>query len=127
MAQVVAVSEIRHGMADGDIKVFNIGDTVSGLSDDEVRSLIAAGAVVEIGKGRKFTPEPVPGTAAAADDATRKRDELLAKSLMAVDEDTPADPATELAAGAPDANAGGDKTIAQTAAEKDADKKDGGK
>jgi hypothetical protein len=78
MAQVVAITEIQHGVGEGEIKTYNVGDPLSGLSEDEQRSLVLGGSAVEIGKGRKFTEEPAltPG-----DEATRKRDELIAKAL----------------------------------------------
>lgn len=73
---LIAVSKIVHGNDDGTTKEFNIGDTVSGLNEDQERSLVEAGSVVETGK-RKYTPEP---SLLVADEETRKRDEILAKA-----------------------------------------------
>lgn len=90
---VVAVTTIRYGRGTDERKVFQIGDTVTGLSDDELRSLVEGGSAVETGKNRKFSQAPTGNT---GDELTRKRDELLAKALRAVEEDeADPQPATE--------------------------------
>ncbi len=75
---LIAVSTINFGKDDGSVKTFKIGDTVSGLNEDQERSLIESGSVVETGD-RKYTeaPKDVRG-----DEETRKRDEILAKAAM---------------------------------------------
>lgn len=76
---VVAVTQILHGTDDG-VKTFNIGDNVTGLGEDELRSLVLSGAAIETGKDRKFTSPDSPP--AGADDETRKRDKLLAQGVV---------------------------------------------
>ena len=77
---VVAVTPIQHGLGDGTVKQYNVGDTLD-LDEDILRSLVENGSAVEMGSKRKFS-SPFEGTVAGTDDAdTRKRDELIAKSL----------------------------------------------
>lgn len=78
---LIAVSRIVHGNADGSTKEFGIGDTVSGLNEDQERQLVEAGAVIETGK-RKYTQAPQSGP---VDEETRKRDEIMAKAAMGED------------------------------------------
>lgn len=82
---ITAVTRIRHGKSDGKVVEFGIGDNVEGLSDDDVRSLVAAGSVIETGSERKFSNSP---TITPEDAETLKRDELLAKANMAASEPT---------------------------------------
>lgn len=96
---LIAVSRIVHGQGDKGEKIFNIGDPVSGLSEAEELSLVAAGAVVETGK-HKYTQ---PGTAVVTDEETRKRDEILAKA--AAGQDLSPAVLSALASGSPDASA----------------------
>lgn len=83
---LIAVSKIDHGKSDGTVKTFNIGDTVSGLDEEQERALVAAGSVVETGE-RKYT---TAATAGPVDEDTRKRDEILAKAAMGEDIVNPA-------------------------------------
>lgn len=78
MAKVHAITPILHGKDDGSVTRIEVGDEVTGLSDDEVIGLIQNGSAVEIGKGRKYTPEVA---AQPADESTLKRDALIASSL----------------------------------------------
>lgn len=115
---VYAITTILHGVK-GETKTINVGDELKGFSDDELRAFIVGGSAVETGSNRKFTAEP--GPAAAADEATRKRDELLAKAAMgeieANDSNEPNSPVVQSSAGAPAAQAGGSKTIQQVASD----------
>ncbi len=84
---VVAISRIRHGAEDGSVKEFNIGDTLSGFNDDELRNFVQTGAAVETGKNRKFSEAPYGG-GAPVDEETQKRDALIAKSQgIEIDDD----------------------------------------
>ncbi len=83
---VYAITRILHGVK-GETKEINVGDELTGFSDDELRSFIDGGSAVETGKTRKFTE--APGPAAAVDEETKKRDALLAKAASGTD-DAPA-------------------------------------
>lgn len=115
---VYAITTILRGVK-GETKEIGIGESLSGFSDDELRGLIENGSAVETGSNRKFTAEP--GPAAAADEATLKRDELLAKAAMgeikANDSDEPNSPVVQSSASSPAAQAGGDRTIQQVASD----------
>lgn len=95
MAKVFAVTRIDHGVEDT-VTTYNVGDELSDLDEDTLRTLVEGGSAVEIGKGRKFSAPPaVP---VGADAETRKRDELLQKALYDDDEGL-VSPAAALAAG----------------------------
>ena len=81
---VVAITRIQHGSGDGKVTTFGIGDEVTGLNDDEVRSLVVGGSAVETGKKRKFSAAPTPGE---QDEETLKRDALIAKAASDIDDD----------------------------------------
>lgn len=82
---VVAITRIQYGKQNGEVVNVGIGQTISGLSEDEVRSLVLSGAAVETGKNRKYSMVPVVGE---QDEETLKRDALIAKAASeAVDDD----------------------------------------
>lgn len=81
---VVAITRIQHGAGDGKVKTFGVGDEVTGLSEDEVKSLVLGGSAVETGKKRKYSAAP---TAGAVDGETQKRDALIAKAAAEVSDD----------------------------------------
>lgn len=90
---VVAVTKILHGEPDGSIKEFNIGDNVTGLTDDQLRSLVESGGAVETGKNRKFSAEQeVPVALTADEELTLKRDEIIEKARLGVEDDAPSKP-----------------------------------
>lgn len=128
---VLAITRIRHGQDDGSVVEFSVGDSITGLSEDEVRSLVLSGAAVETGKKRKFGAVPTPGE---QDEETLKRDAIIAKAASeAMDDDeavTPgSDPAAQMNAagagtpaapggpGAANSQPGTNKTEAQLRAE----------
>lgn len=82
---VVAVTPIRHGNDDGTVTVFGVGENVSGVSEDYLRTLVEGGSAVETGKEKKFNSpyyNPSDGSASGVvDDDTRKRDALIAGLL----------------------------------------------
>lgn len=65
----VALTEIRHGEADGKVTVYAPGEDVSGLDEDTLKELEEAGVVGD--------PTPVPKE--EADALTEENDELKAK------------------------------------------------
>lgn len=79
---LIAITEIQHGNDDGSVTKFGIGDTVTGLTEEQEASLVAAGSVLETGKDRKYTEAPQPGN---VDEDTRKRDELIARAAAGQD------------------------------------------
>jgi hypothetical protein len=87
---VYAVTPIQHGEADGKVKHFAVGDTLSEsvFGEEGLASLIAGGSAVEVGKTRKYTE--VPAGAGTVDEETRKRDELLFKAASGSDDPSPA-------------------------------------
>lgn len=143
MAQVLAVTPIQHGVGNGEVKKFAVGDelTESDFSEQELRDFIVGGSAVEIGSDRKYSVPPDPAVdPGAADSETRLRDELIAKSLMA-DSPSPADQpaaadaissASPMAQGnadptAPPAPVEDRQTIGQAAAEANAEPDNSGK
>lgn len=101
MAEIKAVSSIKHipykeGRTDAekrDVRAnptwYEIGDTLTDkdFTEDELRQLVEGGSAVELGKNRRFSPEPdAASAAAAADAATRLRDQLIAESLSVPNE-----------------------------------------
>lgn len=93
---VVAITRIQHGQSDGSVKTFNVGDSVTGLDEDQVRSLVLNGSAVETGKNRKYSAAPVVGE---RDEETEKRDALIAKAASeAVDDDEAVTPNSDVAA-----------------------------
>jgi hypothetical protein len=124
MAQVFAVTPIQHGVGvvDGESKVvvFDVGDelTEETFTEDELRAFIEGGSAVEVGTDRKYSEPPNPTTdPGAADQATRKRDQLIAASLSGdpAPGDQPA-AADAVSSGASNADEPG-KSIGQTAAD----------
>jgi hypothetical protein len=79
---VYAVTPIQHGKADGEVVDFEVGAelTEEDFSEQELRDFIVGGSAVEVGKRRKYSEAPDPSQAPAGDDATRLRDELIARS-----------------------------------------------
>lgn len=76
---VLAITPINHGEADGSVKTFNVGDDVSGLGEDAVKQLVAAGSAIDTSEKN---PLGVAAAEAPADEDTRKRDELIAKYMF---------------------------------------------
>lgn len=117
---VIAITPVQHGDKDGSVKTFNVGDDVSGLGEDAVRALVENGAAVETGKTKKYnSPLTGAGTPAVTDEDTLKRDQIIAKVLAG---DDPS-PGAAAASGSVDANAEGETTIGQTAADEQNEKK----
>lgn len=85
---VIAITNINHGKTDGEVKKFAIGDTVSGLNENQTRDLVLAGAAVETGSNRKYTdPSANPIVLTADEELTQKRDKLIEESRMRVEEE----------------------------------------
>jgi hypothetical protein len=101
---IVAITRIQHGKPDGKVVTFGVGDNVTGLDEEEVKSLVLSGAAIETGKSRKYSVAPVAGE---QDEETLKRDALIAKSASeANDEDETVTPNSDSAAKAVAAGAG---------------------
>lgn len=67
---VVAVTPVRRGGGKkGEVKTFAVGDTVSGLSDEEEQALLDGGSVIESSGSTKIV--------SSTDDPTVKRDTLM--------------------------------------------------
>ena len=88
---LVAVSVIQYGKTADDVKEYQIGDTLSGLTEDQERQLVECGSAIETGDNKKYKSPyynafgPVGGT---PDADTAKRDALIAG--LVPDEERPA-------------------------------------
>lgn len=118
---VIAITRIIQGADDGKVTTYEIGDTISG-SDDELRSLVQGGSAVEMGKNKKYD-SPLNLTI-AADDETRKRDEIIAKANS--ESDTSAEAGTATPTEAEASAALKTKQEAEAKANADAAKKNNG-
>lgn len=79
---VVAVTPVDFGKEDGSVKTFKVGETLTGLSDNQLKELVEAGSAVETSKEKKYKSpyyNPFgPGGPGEVDEETRKRDALIA-------------------------------------------------
>lgn len=78
---VHAISPIRHGLEDGTVVIFLVGEELdeATFSAEQLRDFVTSGSAVELGKDRKYSTPPDPSV--PVPDATEQlRDALIAQS-----------------------------------------------
>ena len=87
---IVAITTFQVGQDDGSVETINIGDTLTGFDDDQLRDFVASGSAIDT--------DGKLGPAEAGDDETIKRDKIIAEAGQATSVDTanPVDQGTPL-------------------------------